>query len=665
MRVSKKLLNQLDTAWVYDLKVFPNIFTATFVNLYAQEFRVFEISSRDNDLVDLVAFLKSAEVRWLIGYNNLFFGDKILYFLIGKLESLLKSDVKTLTFGIFALAQTIIRGSKQAEQLYVKPLVLWESVDLFESLGLKRRMISLKQLAFAFRWKTLMDLPYDFDKPVPEDGFDKVRYCNRNDVKITRELFNRSKNDVKLREFLNDKFGLLTYNFDETRIGKTVWLSYYNRFAKRKVSEFDKELRTYHKRINLREVMLPIEFTHPVLKEVCEAFRNSVAGYSKKGKLVNAETGKKLDIKFKINDLSITCGLGGIHANQKNEIWLADEDHDLEDADATSYYPKILERFGFHPAHLEKEAFQQTIGHGTSDRLYWKGRIENTTGEEKVIAELNAYSLKIAINAIFGLLNSKHWILFDSKCFVAVTVNGQLLLLKLIEMLFEAGIQVISCNTDGVTSRPRKDQQQAFREVLARWQNWCGLKLETESYSKMVFKDINNYIWFGKKLKFKGSLTPVEKLEIYKNHSQSIVRKAVSDWIQFGTDAKTTIETCVNPLDFAICQRIGSDQDGVPFELYKCAKDGTRLERCQKTTRYYNSLEGLALTKFGSKSSIRLNAKYVQSTFDNFEEDKPFQEYGINLAAYIEAAEKIINPLKQPKNGNNTSKLSGVGATKE
>lgn len=40
--------------YVYDIEVFPNVFTCTVKNSETNEFIVFEISDRKNDLEDLV-----------------------------------------------------------------------------------------------------------------------------------------------------------------------------------------------------------------------------------------------------------------------------------------------------------------------------------------------------------------------------------------------------------------------------------------------------------------------------------------------------------------------------------------------------------------------------------------------------------------------------------
>jgi len=50
-----------------------------------------------------------------------------------------------------------------------------------------------------------------------------------------------------------------------------------------------------------------------------------------------------------------------------------------------------------------------------------------------------------------------------------VTITGQLVLLMLIEMLEDAGISVISGNTDGIVSKYHKDRHNDVRAISPDW----------------------------------------------------------------------------------------------------------------------------------------------------------------------------------------------------
>ena len=70
--------------WVYDLEVFKEIFTATFIDKDSDETKVFVITKDKDDRKEFFNFL-SNEVKALIGYNNLHYDSQIIeYFLKNK-----------------------------------------------------------------------------------------------------------------------------------------------------------------------------------------------------------------------------------------------------------------------------------------------------------------------------------------------------------------------------------------------------------------------------------------------------------------------------------------------------------------------------------------------------------------------------------------------------
>ena len=64
----------------------------------------------------------------------------------------------------------------------------------------------------------------------------------------------------------------------------------------------------------------------------------------------------------------------------------------------------------------------------------------------------------------------------------------------LIEALSEAGIEVISANTDGITASVKVQDVAAFTAICNTWQENTGFNLEKTVYKKYIRRDINNYI---------------------------------------------------------------------------------------------------------------------------------------------------------------------------
>ena len=164
---------------------------------------------------------------------------------------------------------------------------------------------------------------------------------------------------------------------------------------------------------------------------------------------------------FDFNGTFYTIGKGGIHSIDDSRIYDASKDGCLyRDADVNSYYPAILEIFNISPEHLSKTIFVKLISFFKTDRLRAK----------KAGAKLEAESLKIVINRIYGALSDFYDYLFDPKATYETTLNGQLSLLMLIESLETNGIHVISANTDGIVSKIEYHQEELYQKLCKDWE---------------------------------------------------------------------------------------------------------------------------------------------------------------------------------------------------
>src|SRR5690606_34636801 len=110
------------------------------------------------------------------------------------------------------------------------------------------------------------------------------------------------------------------------------------------------------------------------------------------------------------------------------------------------------------PEHLD-DTFLAVLRRVTEERLAAKKAGQSTKAE----------ALKITINSIFGKLASDTMWLLDYKAFLSVTLNGQLYLLMLVEMLHKAGIHCISANTDGVVARVHERDNATYQAVCDEW----------------------------------------------------------------------------------------------------------------------------------------------------------------------------------------------------
>jgi hypothetical protein len=163
-----------------------------------------------------------------------------------------------------------------------------------------------------------------------------------------------------------------------------------------------------------------------------------------------------------------------------------------------------------------------------------------------------------------------------------VTITGQLLLLKLIEMLEKAKITVISGNTDGIVSKYKKSERATVRAIIAEWEAMFNLKTEETQYKFLASRDVNNYI--AGKLKFDKTnnvyLDEIEEVKLKgvyalvgsalnsplsKNPEYYICSEAVQLYLKNKTPIEETIRNCKDIKKFVFVRNAagGAEKEGI------------------------------------------------------------------------------------------------------
>jgi len=187
-----------------------------------------------------------------------------------------------------------------------------------------------------------------------------------------------------------------------------------------------------------------------------------------------------------------------------------------------------------------------------------KIEIKNRLSEAK--AELLKYktesdSKKLSTNGSFGKLGSKYSVLYAPELLLQTTLTGQLALLSLIERMEDKGIQIVSANTDGIVCYAPLSLLDACEEVAFDWELDTGYQLETTEYSKLVSRDVNNYIAVKTDGKIKGKGI-FASTGLAKNPNCSIVQKAVAYCVARNTPIEQTIMECNDITQFVTVRKV-------------------------------------------------------------------------------------------------------------
>lgn len=183
-----------------------------------------------------------------------------------------------------------------------------------------------------------------------------------------------------------------------------------------------------------------------------------------------------------------TFALGGLHGARPNYIYQADENHLLIHIDVASYYPHIMTEWGY-------------LTRAVPNIQTFKDIMELRLKYKHAKNPLQA-PLKIVINGSYGqsgagklLDNGEYKILspmFDPRRMREVCINGQLMLLQLIEDLEQ--FDLIQSNTDGLIYKINKDDFDTLDAIVKAWEKRSKMSMEYEYCIALFQKDVNNYV---------------------------------------------------------------------------------------------------------------------------------------------------------------------------
>lgn len=681
---------QLAKGYVYDYETVINCFLAVFVNVQnPNDIHIFEISEFENDAVKLKTFLKEVIKKkvTLISYNGLKFDSQVSRaFITSNIK--LENNHEMYQY-IYGIAQETIKRSREKEfpifNIRDNP---FKEIDILaiNNYDNPAKQSSLKWLQYSMDWLNVEDMSLSHDvKHTQRDIMGLKAYCI-NDCLSTRELFIRNKSEILLRGNLTKHFKIDLTNASEPKLAKSIFLKL---LAKEMgIEEYElKKKRTYRKKLALREVILPyISFQTSVFKETLNAFKKLVLdGENLKG---------SFNREVIYRGMPITFALGGIHGAKKG-IYKSDKNFIIKSFDVTSYYPNLAIRNKWAPAHIPKQLFCDI----------YEGFFEDRKKYDKK-NPLN-YVYKILLNSTYGLSNEDNSFLKDSMFTMRITVNGQLLLVMLMESICEAipGARPVMINTDGAEIIIPREYEELYDQICKEWQDKTMLQLEFENYQKLVTPDINNYIgiYEGKEIDEEKALKMIKEFPkplikktkdgryihygtkckgrfeidkpLHKNKSYRINRIAFYNYFVHGIEPEKTLGSNKNIFDYCAGVRAKGEWKFVAT----CIEDGSIEDsKLPKTLRYYISNKGCKLVKVKEiwglptvqeetndlfsdlpkenidpnkpilleVKNIRLEASSCMEQLANrIDLSKPFEEYDVDYRFYLKNIRKEIKNI--------------------
>ena len=169
-------------------------------------------------------------------------------------------------------------------------------------------------------------------------------------------------------------------------------------------------------------------------------------------------------------------------------------------------------------------------------------------------------ALKIILNVVYGATKDKFNPLYDPKSGNAICVNGQLLLLDLIEKVLEnlkEEAKLIQCNTDGVMFEFRNEEALSkYIKICTDWEKRTKMELEHDDITKVIQKDVNNYLFVNKNGEIKSKGAYIKEINILDN-DLPIINKALKKYFLNNIPIRQTIEECDDLIEYQKCVKLG------------------------------------------------------------------------------------------------------------
>jgi len=619
-----------------DYETLSNCFIGVFEDIKSEDKEIFVIHESRNDLQEFLNFLDTNIVQeeWHVSFNGLGFDSQITEYILYNADQLQIMTATEVANFIYGKAQEVIRRQNEGEFLEFSPRAIQiRQVDVFKlnHWDNPAKRSSLKWIQFSMDWKNIIDMPIHHSSEIKANQISSIiTYCI-NDVKSTKAIMFLSKGQIALRKTLTEEYNIDLFSASEPRISKELFLHFLSKHTG--IKKYDlRQMRTHRPKIVVKDIILPyIEFKTATFQNLLKKF-NEVDIYPGETK-----GGFKYSIQYK--GVKTDYGLGGIHGARSAKVYESDTDMVIMTSDVTSFYPNLAIRNKWAPAHLPQKEF--------CEQYEW------FFDERKIIPKSDPrnYVYKIILNSTYGLSNDKNSFLYDPEFTMRITINGQLSLSMLYEMICEEipGARPLMQNTDGLETLIPREYVDKYMEICARWEKQTLLQLEHDTYSKIILGDVNNYIAVTEdgKSKCKGRFE-YKDLALHKNKSFLIIPKALHAYFVDGIEPEDFLAQNENIFDYCGGVKIKGDWKFVEHSIVDAEYQKNNL---QHTIRYFISKTGSKIIKTNLLDNREIqveSGKWLQTVFIDYTE-KPFEEYNVNKMFYLEKIKKEIQNLEPNK----------------
>jgi hypothetical protein len=486
-----------------------------------------------------------------------------------------------------------------------------DSFDHIDLIEVAPGQASLKIYGGRLHSQRMQDLPIDPSALITPEQRDLLRTYCLNDLQTTQDLFESLMPQIELRETMSEQYGLDLRSKSDAQIAEAVIRTRVQEITGTRLQPSG----LWSNKFNYKPPAW-IRFETPAMQDAMAVVLESVFTVKFTGAVEMPEKLEKTNII-----MGRSCyhmGIGGLHSTEECAGHVAVGCR-LVDRDVASYYPSII---------LNERLAPDNMGgnFGAVYRDIYTSRLKAKHSGEKVKAD----SLKIVLNGSFGKFGSPYSVLYSPTLLIQTTITGQLALLMLIEMLEQAGISVVSANTDGILIKCPAGLDDDMERIVWVWETITGFETEDTEYRAMYARDVNNYVAIKPdgKAKLKGVFAPAG---LAKNPTNAVCIKAVLGKLIDSVPVEQTIQSATDIRDFVSVKKVA----GGGIWGAQRVVDGKKFVRWEggqylgKAVRWYYSIHGQPIhyASNGNKVGRSDGAMPCMELPDSLPEDLDFNWY--------------------------------------
>lgn len=333
-------------------------------------------------------------------------------------------------------------------------------------------------------------------------------------------------------------------------------------------------------------------------------------------------------------------GFGGLHGAPDKPIHRKGA---IYHVDVNNYYPSLLIAWGLVTRSATNDNYPKI--YKIRKALKMK-QLAAKTKEEAKSYKIQQTPYKLMLNALSGAMKDKHNPAYDPRNNNIMCINGQLMLLDLIEHL-EAidGFELLQSNTDGlIVQIPDTDEAfQQLDDICYEWESRCSTEkcdigLATDQIAEIYQKDVNNYLWIDLDggVERKGSY--VKELNSL-DYDLPIINEALVEYMAHKIPVEKTINNCNELIKFQKVVKLSDKYEYVEH-------NGKKLTyKCYRVFASKNQNDGEILKCNHAKRKIKKD-KFGLTPDHCFVENSDVREMSVpevlNKQWYIDLAKKRL-----------------------